>query len=60
MTNEKILVTGSTGNVGVGLVQTLSKAGQNVTDDVECVTGRPVLSYESFASEFAQVFGVTE
>ena len=41
----------------VGVFQTLRRYGDFTTPDVENVTGHPARSYETFARDFAQVFG---
>ncbi len=41
----------------VGVFQTLRRYGDFTTPDVEQLTGNPPRSYETFASDFAQVFG---
>ena len=41
----------------VGVFQTLRRYGDFTTTDVENVTGHPARSYETFARDFAQVFG---
>ncbi len=41
----------------VGVFQTLRCYGDFTTPDVENVTGHPARSYETFARDFAQVFG---
>ena len=41
----------------VGVFQTLRRYGDFTTPDVEKVTGHPARSYESFVSDFTQVFG---
>ncbi len=51
----KILVTGATGNVGSLLLPSLTNMGAD--DAVENITAQPARSYETFASDFGQVFG---
>ncbi len=41
----------------IGVFQTLRRYGNFTTPDVEQVTGHPARSYETFARDFAQVFG---
>ncbi len=41
----------------VGVFQTLRRYGDFTTPDVEEITGHPARSYETFARDFAQVFG---
>ncbi len=41
----------------VGVFQTLRRYGDFTTLDVETVTGHPARSYQTFARDFAQVFG---
>ncbi len=43
----------------VGVYQTLRRYGDFTTPDVGNVTGHPARSYETFARDFAQVFGGT-
>ena len=43
----------------VGVFQTLRRYGDFTTPDVENVTGHPARSYDTFARDFAQVFGAT-
>ena len=45
------------GDAVVGVFQTLRRYGDFTTPDVENVTGHPARSYETFANDFAQVFG---
>ena len=45
------------GDAMVGVFQTLRRYGDFTTPDVENVTGHPAGSYETFARDFAKVFG---
>ena len=45
------------GDAMVGVFQTLRRYGDFTTPDVENVTGHPARSYETFAHDFAEVFG---
>ncbi len=44
----------------VGVFQTLRSSADFATTDVEIVTGHPARSYETFARDFAQVFGAAK